>query len=743
MSHSNPEVIYLGTYSTGIYKTTNGGENWIYCSTENLPAYEDSLDNSPTLPCWWFGDYYPIDAIAVDPLDENHLWTGTLGRGLLESTDGGESWQKANETLPDTLAVNFIYINPQDPDDVLLGTGNYFSGNSPQNGGVYRTLNGGNTWGLIDSLPHGNTYRINSIARGPENNDHIMIGIGSNGEPGYAWGIMESYNNGNTWQEIMGDFRVFNISISPDNTQNIWGVGYTGFGAWWLMFSNDGGQNWELYEGFDDPYKFVFSMYADADFNLYIERDYSVESTLYSILKSEDNGGSWFEVDQLANRDNSPRRTTNLTNRFQAEPSNTDNFYFGTYYGVFHSEDGGITTQLQNTGLTNSYIREVEAHPFNSDIVYAAGTQGLWKSTDACRSWEIIHDDYSGQVTINPLFPDTLYCSMYSSNINLMRSYNGGITFENITFNIDESIADIAIHPISTNIVFTYGWSRLYKSTDYGDTWELLFSGLPYELYSSILFDPQHPDTMYFGRSRSVDGGMSWEENVLDKRIDGVHPQNSNILYGSSTSGDDQGNDIHVSYDWGLSFQLLVSFPERVFSNQNIRNFTISKDNPDYLFYCTLNDGIHYSTDAGATWQQFEGDYEKRTLEIIPFVDENKYYVATHGDGVWVYDPTYVSISESNLQQDGNDKIHIVPNPFRSHATICFETKHSGFVNISVYDMQGNIINTLINKSTTNGKHETFWNGKDLNGKKVKPGLYFLRLLSGRNTQTCKLILLK
>lgn len=128
MAPSTSDVIYIGTYSGGVYKTVDGGETWIYCATEILPQYEDSLNYSPTLPCWYFGDYYPVYDVAVDPEDENHVWIGIQERGLFESTNGGSTWQKANETLPDTLAVNLIMINKQDPDDIMLGTGKSFSG---------------------------------------------------------------------------------------------------------------------------------------------------------------------------------------------------------------------------------------------------------------------------------------------------------------------------------------------------------------------------------------------------------------------------------------------------------------------------------------------------------------------------------------------------------------------------------------------------------------------------------------
>ncbi|MBI9038964.1 MAG: hypothetical protein JEY97_12595 [Bacteroidales bacterium] len=205
MAPSNPEVIYIGTYSDGIYKTTNGGETWNYCSTENLPVYEDSLNNSETSPCWWFGDYYPVYAIAVEPQNENHVWVGTH-RGLLKSTDGGSSWQSVGGTLPDNFFVNFININSFNPNDIFIGTG----------GGFYRTINGGNSWDLFYS-----SYWVTDIKRDPSYNDHILIGLGSTGSGAFPWGIIESYDNGITWQELTDAFHFYDICIDPENNQNL------------------------------------------------------------------------------------------------------------------------------------------------------------------------------------------------------------------------------------------------------------------------------------------------------------------------------------------------------------------------------------------------------------------------------------------------------------------------------------------------------------------------------------------
>ncbi len=738
---SNPNVLYLGTYATGLYRTNNAGQTWDYCSAENLPAYEDTLFYTPGVPGWWHGDYYPVDAIAVDPLDENRLWIGSLGRGLFESSDGGNSWQKANATLPDTLAVNFIHINPDDPGDILLGTGKYDGcPGRLKNGGLYRSRNAGSTWQLVEGIPHGKSYSISSIERDPLNNAHILIGISSAGEAGFAWGIMESYNNGTDWQVLTTEFPVYGICINPANSQNMWGVVLTGWQEWELRYSNDGGHTWHLFEGFANPYITVMSMYADSEFNLYIERWHQPPDDNLSILKTSDNGLTWSEVDKL----NDYYRigfNINLTNTCQAENTNVNNIYFGNYYGLFHSENGGISVDEQNVNLMNSYMIDIDLNPNNSNELYAGGSQGLWKTTDGGHNWEKKVTDPIVFTKYDPKHPDTLYYA----GLDLMRSYDGGISFQSIRDIIVGFFADLVIHPVLTNILFLctdagdYSFP-LYKSTDFGNSWSLVFVSHNHEISPKIVMDPTHPDTICFGTHRSTDGGLTWQENAFPVKIIGIHPQNSNTIYGTNYM---TTNDIWVSYNWGSTFQVIETNLNHLFPVDNIRKFTISNNNPNFMYYCTANDGIHYSNNAGTTWQKLAGAYNSRTTDIIPLLNENKYYIATYGDGVWVYDTTYTVGLVYKPVREADKQLLITPNPFKDKVKITYYAKNEGLVNITVYNVHGIRIITLLNEYKKTGEYELLWNGKSENGKEVKPGYYLVRLISDRNVYTQKVIFYK
>ena len=81
-------------------------------------------------------------------------------------------------------------------------------------------------------------------------------------------------------------------------------------------------------------------------------------------------------------------------------------------------------------------------------------------------------------------------------------------------------------------------------------------------------------------------------------------------------------------------------------------------------------------------------------------------------------------------------KLNIYPNPIRTQTTIEFITSKEQRINVSLYNLNGQHIKTFMNENTQPGKYSIIWNGKDQNGKEVKPGLYLVRLQSGRNIVT-------
>ena len=83
------------------------------------------------------------------------------------------------------------------------------------------------------------------------------------------------------------------------------------------------------------------------------------------------------------------------------------------------------------------------------------------------------------------------------------------------------------------------------------------------------------------------------------------------------------------------------------------------------------------------------------------------------------------------------------PNPFNPSTTIDFSVPSLSDVNISVYDINGRLVNTLMNSTLTSGTYSVVWNGDDFNGNAVSAGIYMYSLTSDDTSITNKMILVK
>ncbi len=97
--------------------------------------------------------------------------------------------------------------------------------------------------------------------------------------------------------------------------------------------------------------------------------------------------------------------------------------------------------------------------------------------------------------------------------------------------------------------------------------------------------------------------------------------------------------------------------------------------------------------------------------------------------------------SVESLGATGN--INNFPNPFNPETTISFYNPQRGKVNLSIYNIKGQLVKTLIDEETSAGPHSLVWKGKDERGKSVASGIYFTRIKTDKSTQIKKMILMK
>ena len=289
------KVALVGAASGGVWLTDNGGITWtpifdnygaasigdvaffqpdssiIWVGTgeannRNSSAWGDgiykSTDYGKTFTNMGLKETHQIARIATHPTDEDilyvaavgHLWGYSGDRGLYKTTDGGKTWKKLTNGLPDDgmTGCTEIRMHPQNPD--ILYAGMYHRLRTPwsmysggPNGGIFKSVDGGESWvKLTRGLPEGETGRI-GISIYYSNPDIIVAYVEASDKlpddlsiPGS--GVYRSEDEGETWKYLYrhNSRPMYHgrIEINPLDDNLIYVI------ARQYAFSDDGGKTW-------------------------------------------------------------------------------------------------------------------------------------------------------------------------------------------------------------------------------------------------------------------------------------------------------------------------------------------------------------------------------------------------------------------------------------------------------------------------------------------------------------------
>lgn len=320
---SNPDTLYTGIYGQGVYQSTNGGATW------QKTGLADQLE---------------ILALSVDPQDARLIYIGTE-RGVIRSTDGGDTWSAFMKGMPETPVRTLAWGTDRTMFAGTLGYEIYFVG---PDGNHWEQMPGfgqfGTFWPIWNDRP---LYQYTSLIFHPEKPEEIIFGT-------FPAGIFISQDGGKTWRESNTNWTwdgVFSLEYHPEEPNILYSGTYNG-----LNRSLDGGRTWEMWDNGWPGEQWVFSIDFDPrDPNIMYACSKNGENEgrgqpgffMGSVMKSENGGESWFEIMNGLRKDQEYYKII-------VDPNSPDVLYLATQFdGVYISTNAGEHWTQWNEGLTN------------------------------------------------------------------------------------------------------------------------------------------------------------------------------------------------------------------------------------------------------------------------------------------------------------------------------------------------------------------------------------------------------
>ena len=288
--------------------------------------------------------------ISGSPGRKNEYFFGAVGGGLWKTVDGGLNWKPVTDGQLTSSSVGAVAVAETNPDIIYIGTGEtQLRGNIMQGDGVYKSLDGGESW---ENIGLRDTQAISRIRVHPSDPDLVYAAaLGHPYGPNEQRGVFRSINGGGSWQRVLhvsdraGAADLIIDRRNPDTLYaTIWEVYrrpwkmWGGGGASGLWKSTDGGDSWiELTDKPGMPKKPVGKIGVTVS-PVDSRRLWAiVESAEGGVFRSDDGGESW----TLVNSERKLRQRAFYYSRIYADPKDRDTVY-ALNTGFYKSTDGGL-----------------------------------------------------------------------------------------------------------------------------------------------------------------------------------------------------------------------------------------------------------------------------------------------------------------------------------------------------------------------------------------------------------------
>jgi photosystem II stability/assembly factor-like uncharacterized protein len=495
IASGNPQTLYAGGRTSRgypkVFKTTDRGASWNEAG--ELPLGSD-----------WLG----IPFLITDPENPQTVYAGTGSGGVFKSIDSGETWRAVTSGIPEILKRTLgLAMDPRNPGTlyaIMLSSESWITeardtlSNHP--GSLFRSTDGGESWVEADSgLPHAlfDPLDICSYICAP-----LKAGLAVDPEgPGiYAGtagdGVFKSTDQGASWRTSSAGLRAISVrlAVDPGNPGTLYAVDRVH-----IFKTVDAGMSWTSGPwGVPEIGGEVLAVDPRNPNTVFAGSGFLCESCPDGkLFQSMDGGMSWHDTNLQAG----------IVEGLAIDPEIPSTVYVMGGLGVFKTTDGAATWSTVNPP-TGFFTSPIVLDPQNSSTLYVGSTNGgiggyLLKSTNGGASW--VRKGSLGEpgsvgdpiyaVAVDPQNRNTIYVG---STAGVFKSTDGGTTWTSFSSGMPRFpyVLLLLIDPQNPRQIYANTRSGLFRTADGGETWNPIDSGLPGEVHS-LAFDPQDSNTLY------------------------------------------------------------------------------------------------------------------------------------------------------------------------------------------------------------------------------------------------------
>lgn len=669
----DPDHIYVGTASGGVWKSESGGITW-------TPLF----DEQPILS---------IGAIAINQSNPSELWVGTgegnprnsqnFGMGIYRSLDAGKSWK--NMGLKETKTIHRIIIHRDNPNVVYAGAQG--SSNGPtEDRGVYRTKDGGKTWERI--LYVNNQTGVADMVVDPSNPNKIIVAMWEYGRKPWTFnsggagsGLYVTYDGGDTWERKTeadglpkGMLGRIGLAISRSKPNIVYALVEAKDNA--LYKSTDGGKKWSVVatKNIGDRPFYYAEIYVDP-------KNENRLWNIFSLVTKSEDGGKTFET-VLPYSGVHPDH-----HAFWIHPNDPNYLIDGNDGGLNISHDGGKSWRF----IENIPVGQFYHVNYDMSIPYRIGgglqDNGSWVGPSAVwqaggirtSQWQEVFFGDGFDLGFRPDNSRYVYAMSQGGNIGYVDTETGKTQFikptapdnTELRFNWNAGFSQDPHNPCGVY----FGSQFLHYSKDCGQSWDIISPDLttndtskqkPYlsggltldatnaENHTTILAigpSPLDAKVVWVGTDDgnlqlTRDGGKTW--NNLSSKLPGYKPgswipyievSSHNAAEAFVVVNDYRRNDwrpmVFHTNDYGQTFRKIV---DETKVNGYAHCFVQDPIEAKLMFVGT-DQGLFISIDGGNTWTKWTNGYPSvPTADLKIHPRDHDLIIGTFGRAFWILD---------------------------------------------------------------------------------------------------------